>query len=99
MPGRVLDFEVNYEEKEVERVKVTHWRRHSSGREVRKKLRFILHQTSLAPHRGSSSDNVNQGPLLPDGESDGIPSKARIVISCLTAFFRLSVRLPTAIIS
>ena len=75
MPGRVLDFEVNYDEKEVERRQVTHWRRHSSGREVRKKLRFILHQTSLVAHRGSSSDNVNNVPGLPDGESDGIPSK------------------------
>jgi hypothetical protein len=42
MPGRVLDFEVNYDEIETERRQVTHWKKSSSGREVRNKLRRIV---------------------------------------------------------
>lgn len=82
MPGRVLDFEVNYDEVEVERRQVTHWKRHSSGREVRKKLRFIVHESSVVTHRGSSSENVTGvGIIGVDGESDGTASKVNLASS------------------
>ena len=75
------DFEVNYDEVETERRQVTHWKRHSSGREVKKKLRFILHESSVIAHRGSSSENVNVGVSGGDGESDGAASKVNLASS------------------
>ena len=38
----MLEFEVDYDHKEEERKQIAHWKRNSTGRAVRKKLRTIL---------------------------------------------------------
>lgn len=45
MPGRVLDFEVDYNDVDDSRRPIVHWKRNSTGREVKKKLRYIAHNS------------------------------------------------------
>ncbi|CAG5096928.1 Oidioi.mRNA.OKI2018_I69.XSR.g14850.t1.cds [Oikopleura dioica] len=48
MPGRVLDFEVDYNEVDEVRRPLVPWKRNPTGREVKKKLRYIAHNSIMS---------------------------------------------------
>ena len=68
LPGRVLEFEVDYDHKEEERKQIVHWKRNSTGREVRKKLRNILqNKPSTSSSNGfQEKDEVEKEDNVPD---------------------------------
>ena len=55
LPGRVLEFEVDYDHKETERKQLIHWKRTTTGRVVRKRLRAILQSKTVATSSSSST--------------------------------------------
>ena len=60
IPGRVLEFEVDYDYRDEERKQVVHWKRTSTGREVRKQLRNILQiKSSASSTNGKETETEN----------------------------------------
>ena len=55
LPGRVLEFEVDYDHRETERKQIIHWKRTSTGRVVRKRLRAILQSKTTTTSSSSST--------------------------------------------
>jgi len=77
MPGRVLDFEVDYNEVEELRRPLIHWKRNPTGREVRKKLRYIAHNSIMSNSkvscRAPSTNNISaKGDYIDSDQGPGL---------------------------
>lgn len=76
MPGRVLDFEVDYSEVDEVRRPLIHWKRNPTGREVKKKLRYIAHNSIMSNNtvtsRAPSAHNIS-------GKGDYIDSDPGVI--------------------